>query len=281
MGDERIVIRAMGGGEELCAPVRGVSMILWAAGVHVELLGRERVVIVTRDHQVEHIASRAGIETSAEMVEGKVIDAHEAFGGGEIAAARETDRFLEFARAWVDSDPSSDLLFRQAARCALWDVVAAGGVAGVICDVDGTLTDGRVIMPGDGGGAGRAFSTHDGLGTQLVMRAGVRVGWLSATGDGGSIDGRAGMVGVEHVDWGHGEKGERVKKLCGRMGVDPARVVYIGDDVNDLPAMAECGASACPGDAALAVRREATLVLERGGGRGAFRELAEVILATI
>ena len=62
------------------------------------------------------------------------------------------------------------------------------------------------------------------------------------------------------------------------MGVDPANTIYVGDDVNDLPAMAHAAFTACPADAHPAVRRAADLVLTRRGGDGAFRELADLVL---
>ncbi|MDX2115318.1 MAG: HAD hydrolase family protein, partial [Planctomycetota bacterium] len=84
---------------------------------------------------------------------------------------------------------------------------------------------------------------------------------------------------VQHVDAGPGPKGPRFTELCERMGVPPAEVVYLGDDVNDLPAMALAGLSACPADARPEVRARVDLVLDAPGGRGAFRELADVVLA--
>lgn len=284
MDDKRIVIRARGG-DELCCPVRGVPAVLWSVGSAVGAVGREHVVVVTGSARVARIAARAGVAVSEEMVSGRELDARSVFvkGGGDggDGTVLSDAADLERVRAMVEGDEFFDGVFRLAAECALWRAVEAGGVQGVICDVDGTLTDGKVHLGGDGGGAGRSFHTHDGLGTQLLMRAGVRVGWLSATSDGGSIEGRAKMIGVEHVDWGQGDKGARVERLCGEMGVEAGRAVYIGDDVNDLPAMRVCGASATPADGAAAVRREATLVLERRGGHGAMRELAEVVLATL
>jgi len=152
-------------------------------------------------------------------------------------------------------------------------------VRAVVSDVDGCLTDGRLAMAADGS-AGRFFHTQDGLGTHLLRKAGIAVGWLSATSEGRSTLARAEMLGLErgHVDVGKGDKGERFTALCGRMGVSPEQVIYLGDDVNDLPAMERAGLSACPADAAAAVRGRVDLLLETPGGRGAFRELADVLL---
>jgi 3-deoxy-D-manno-octulosonate 8-phosphate phosphatase KdsC-like HAD superfamily phosphatase len=87
------------------------------------------------------------------------------------------------------------------------------------------------------------------------------------------------MLRVPIVDTGEGPKGERFLSICGRAGVEPRQAIYLGDDVNDLPAMRRAGASACPADARPEVKAAADLVLECAGGRGAFRELADILLA--
>ncbi len=152
------------------------------------------------------------------------------------------------------------------------------GLKAVVSDVDGVLTDGRIGL-GPGEAAIRFFDMRDGMGTKLLQKAGVEVAWLSASHDDGVIRKRAAMLGVEHVDVGSGDKGERLKKLCAKMDVEPSDVLFIGDDVNDLPAMKLAGASACPMDARPQVVDAVDLVLDAPGGRGAFRELADLILA--
>ena len=153
-------------------------------------------------------------------------------------------------------------------------------VTAVVSDVDGVLTDGRIgIGPAPiDTGAIRFFDMRDGMGTKLLQKAGVPVAWLSASIDDGVIRRRAEMLAVEHVDVAVGPKEERFVDLCRKLGVDPARVAYIGDDVNDLPPMRLAGVTACPADARPEVREVADLVLAAPGGRGAFRELADLIL---
>jgi 3-deoxy-D-manno-octulosonate 8-phosphate phosphatase (KDO 8-P phosphatase) len=153
-------------------------------------------------------------------------------------------------------------------------------VAGVVTDIDGTLTDGSLYCFSDGT-VGRRFMTHDGMGHNLLHGVGLVIGWLSATTEGDSIRRRAQMLDVAHVDAGKGDKGPRFIKLCEQMGVDGERTVYIGDDVNDLPAMALAGFCACPADAVPHVRAQADHVLTSPGGHGAFRELADAIVASL
>jgi 3-deoxy-D-manno-octulosonate 8-phosphate phosphatase (KDO 8-P phosphatase) len=153
-------------------------------------------------------------------------------------------------------------------------------VTAIVSDVDGVLTDGRVGMgpaPFELG-AIRFFDMRDGMGTKLLQKAGVPVAWLSASIDDGVIRRRADMLGVEHVDVAVGPKEERFRDLCRKLGADPESVVYIGDDVNDLPPMRLAGFTACPADARPEVREAVDLILTAPGGRGAFRELADLIL---
>lgn len=152
------------------------------------------------------------------------------------------------------------------------------GISAVVCDVDGTLTSGEIMCFGGGQEPARPFNTHDGMGFGLLAKAGIKLAWLTATSKGGSTQSRAEMLPIDVVDIGKGDKGDRFLKVCQQLGVEPARVVYIGDDVNDLPAMKLAGASACPSDAHDSVRTTADLVLTRRGGFGALRELADLIL---
>lgn len=149
--------------------------------------------------------------------------------------------------------------------------------SGVLSDVDGVLTDGTIALFPDGA-KGRSFHVHDGMGVKLLQAAKYKIAWISASHDDGVIRARAQGLGVHHVDVGSGEKGERLRRACAAIGVPPERCVYIGDDVNDLPAMRLAAFSACPADARPEVRERVSLVLASKGGRGAFRELADLIL---
>lgn len=153
-------------------------------------------------------------------------------------------------------------------------------IRAIVSDVDGTMTDGGVTL-GDGPVSWRTFNTHDGYGHDLLHAAGVKIGWLSATGSGESIVARAKQLKVEFVDVGRGDKGERFIALCARMGVSPNEVLYLGDDLNDLPAMKLAGVTACPADAMEAVRAAVDVVLKKEGGRGAFREAADLVLGVL
>jgi 3-deoxy-D-manno-octulosonate 8-phosphate phosphatase (KDO 8-P phosphatase) len=149
--------------------------------------------------------------------------------------------------------------------------------AAVISDVDGVLTDGSITFTSDGSKS-RTFHIQDGMGVKLLLAAGVKIAWISASRDDGVIRTRGEMLGVQHIDVGAGDKGERLARACAAIGVKPDQCVYIGDDVNDLPAMKRCAFSACPSDARPEVRQRVSVVLDERGGRGAFRALADLVL---
>lgn len=150
-------------------------------------------------------------------------------------------------------------------------------IAAIVSDVDGVLTDGTVgVLPG--GQKFRTFHVHDGMGVQLLKAAGLRIGWMSSSVDDGVIRARAQALGVHAVDVGDGDKGERFRRLCAALGIAPERALYLGDDVNDLPAFAIAGVAACPSDARPEVVDRAAILLRATGGRGAFREAADMIL---
>ena len=151
-------------------------------------------------------------------------------------------------------------------------------IRAIVSDVDGTLTDGGISFD-DNQHAGRRFHTHDGLGTHLLHQAGIKVAWLSATSSATSIKKRADMLDVDLVDAAKGDKGPRFLKVCARLDVTPADTAYLGDDVNDLPAIGLARLSACPADARPEVRAACNIVLHTPGGHGAFRELADLVLA--
>ena len=158
---------------------------------------------------------------------------------------------------------SSRALLARAARIRL-----------VLLDVDGVLTDGRLYY-GPDGEAMKAFDVRDGHGI-VLLRAHVDFGVIS--GRPGNATGRR----LEELRFKHAIFGER-DKLAGyarlaHLGLADEEVAYMGDDVNDLPLLARVGLSACPADARPEVRERVHFVASAGGGRGAVRELCELVL---
>lgn len=146
----------------------------------------------------------------------------------------------------------------------------------LIMDVDGVLTDGQVLYTADGVEL-EAFSVRDGLG----LRAAHRAGLLTAVVTGrvsGAVARRAKELGIAEVHQGVLEKVSTYEMLLRRYDLTDEAVAYIGDDLNDLPLLARAGLSAAPADAADEVKAAVTYVAMRGGGRGAVREVIDVIL---
>jgi YrbI family 3-deoxy-D-manno-octulosonate 8-phosphate phosphatase len=150
-------------------------------------------------------------------------------------------------------------------------------IKAVVLDCDGVLTDGRLYYGADGI-ALKAFDVKDGYGLVKLRDAGVRVAFVSA--DRAALLGRrAEVLGVADVLQGVREKADALRDFASQYLLDVDEIAYMGDDLNDLNAMGIAGVSFAPSDAVPAVRRACDHVMDAGGGRGAVRELAEMILA--
>ena len=170
------------------------------------------------------------------------------------------------------------LVVRTSAVSARTPQPRLGAIRAVVSDVDGVLTDGGLIRTASGD-LGRIYNSKDGYAHAILRRAGVKTAWISSTKEARSVEHRAAELKVGVVNTAPGDKGPRFLEVCRELGVDPADAVFIGDDEIDLPAMALAGLAACPADAVARVRATADIVLETPGGRGAFRELTERIVA--
>lgn len=159
-----------------------------------------------------------------------------------------------------------DDTFRQRAR----------GLAWLLTDVDGVLTDGRMVY-GPEGEVTKRFHARDGLALKLARRCGLHVGLLSARGN-RAVEVRAGELGLDRVLLGQGNKVAALEGLLEETGVSLEAVAYIGDDLPDLGVLARVGLALCPADAATEVRQLSHRVLQRPGGQGCVREAVEAIL---
>ena len=146
----------------------------------------------------------------------------------------------------------------------------------VLLDVDGVLTDGKIVLHHDGTESKR-FDTKDGLAIVRMQRAGLMVGFLSARTS--PITGyRAGQLGVTLVHQGVASKLAAYEQIIGELSTADDEVAYMGDDIVDLAVLARAGLSAAPDDASLDVRSRVHWVSNAKGGDGAVRELIELIL---
>lgn len=142
-------------------------------------------------------------------------------------------------------------------------------------DVDGTLTDGRLVYDA-AGVESKAFHVHDGQGLVLLRRAGIEVALVTARTS-PIVERRAAELGVRACP-GIGDKLECVEKLAAAAGVALSDVAFMGDDLPDLKVMRNVGLAACPADAHAWIAREATWRSSRDGGHGAAREFCDFIL---
>lgn len=146
----------------------------------------------------------------------------------------------------------------------------------LLLDVDGVLTDGGVYYSEDGDEM-KKFNIQDGYGIVRVQRAGIVVGII--TGRVSSIvTRRARELGITHIRQNMEDKVSAYEDILTSQGVTDAETAYIGDDEPDLPVLKRAGFSAAPADAVDAVRRSVSYVCKREGGRGAVREVIDLIL---
>lgn len=152
------------------------------------------------------------------------------------------------------------------------------GIKAFVMDVDGVLTDGRI---GYGTGSDdeiKFFDVKDGLGIQLLKRAGILVIILSGRMSKAN-NRRASELGINKVIEGCKSKASGMEKLCSHYGISPEECLYIGDDLIDIPAMRMAGVAVAVADASEHAKKAAHWVMEHKGGRGAVREAAERLLA--
>lgn len=146
----------------------------------------------------------------------------------------------------------------------------------VLFDVDGVLTDGLVIMHTDGSES-KGFHIRDGAAIVWAQRVGLTVGLLSARSSGATAH-RAAQLAVRIVAQGVTDKLAAYEQIVRDAGLEDDAVAYMGDDLLDLPVLGRVGLSAAPADAAPEVRERVDWVSTATGGRGAARELIEVVL---
>jgi 3-deoxy-D-manno-octulosonate 8-phosphate phosphatase (KDO 8-P phosphatase) len=146
----------------------------------------------------------------------------------------------------------------------------------LLFDVDGVLTDGTILVHGDGGES-KQFNIKDGAAMVWAQRAGLRIGLLSArAADATAI--RAAQLGLTVVVQGSPNKLAGYEQILADHALSDAEVGYMGDDLQDLPVLRRAGFSAAPADAAPEVRAAVQWVASAGGGRGAVRECIEHVL---
>lgn len=146
----------------------------------------------------------------------------------------------------------------------------------LLLDVDGILTDGRIIYDHDGVES-KMFDVKDGHGLKLIQRAGIRVGII--TGRSSEVVAlRARELGIDIVYQGAKEKMVPYREILENLGVKDDEVAYMGDDLVDLPVLTRVGFSATVADAVEDIKPYVHYVAQKKGGRAAVREVCDLLL---
>ena len=146
----------------------------------------------------------------------------------------------------------------------------------LVLDVDGVLTDGRLYF-GPRGEALKVFDVRDGYGLVALRRAGVEVAVISGRRS-AAVSARCRELGVRHVYQGVAHKLAVFERLRARLKLAPGACACVGDDLPDLPLMNAVALPFAVADAHPAARRAAAVVTRKGGGRGAVREVCDLLL---
>jgi len=143
-------------------------------------------------------------------------------------------------------------------------------------DVDGTLTDGRLLIDAEGNES-KSFHVLDGLGLKLIQRKGIAVAFVTARAS-AAAERRAAELGVESHT-GVSDKLQCVEGIAQRLGVSLEEVAFMGDDLADLRVMLQVGLAVAPSQAHMWTRERAHWRTQARGGEGAARELCDLLLA--
>lgn len=149
----------------------------------------------------------------------------------------------------------------------------------LVTDVDGVLTDGTVLINSDGS-EGKRFSLLDGHGIKMWQRAGFETAIISGRASGATTV-RAEQLKIQHVKQGATRKLPAFEAILEETGLSCEEVVYIGDDLLDLPLVRRAGFGVAVANAVDELKEHADYITTRQGGTGAVREVIEIILKSV
>lgn len=142
-------------------------------------------------------------------------------------------------------------------------------------DVDGVLTDGRIVLGTTD--ELKFFHVRDGQGLKELADRGIEIAWITARRC-EAVARRAAELGCVTLIQGCDDKLTALQNMVENRGIRLDAVAYMGDDLNDLPVMRACGFPCAPGDAVQAVRAAALYVTRACGGHGAVREVCDLLM---
>jgi len=146
----------------------------------------------------------------------------------------------------------------------------------LLTDIDGVLTDGGMYYTEDGM-VMKKFFVRDGMGTTLLHKAGFLTGVIS-TDVSPIAKIRAERLKMEFIHLGIWEKEKALEEICEQSKLLPENIAFIGDDVNDISILQKVGFAVCPKDASDEVKKLVHYICKKKGGKGAYREVADLLL---
>ena len=146
----------------------------------------------------------------------------------------------------------------------------------LLLDVDGVLTDAGITYT-DSGEQIKRFNAKDGLGLKLLMEAGIQVGVITGLSS-KALEHRCSKLGIKLLFAGIKNKSKVLDSIISQTGIDPENMVFVGDDLIDLPVMKRVGVSFGVADACDDVKKHCDIITNLKGGHGAVREVCESIL---
>jgi len=150
------------------------------------------------------------------------------------------------------------------------------GIEMLVLDVDGVLTEGRVTYVDDGREI-KSFHVRDGAGVRMWVDAGKQAAIVSGR-QSTAVTRRAAELGVARVVQGASSKLASLRLLLAQSGLNASQVAVVGDDLPDIPLLRNCGLGIAVADACPEARAAAHLVTTAAGGRGAVREVIELLM---
>lgn len=146
----------------------------------------------------------------------------------------------------------------------------------VAFDVDGVLTDGKIII-GSQGELYKSFDAHDGLGIALLRLSGVKTAIVTGR-QSEIVERRGAELGIDKIYQGEKDKARVMRDLRRAYSLAAEEIAFVGDDLMDIPAMQLAGLACAVGSAAREVKEAAHFIADRNGGDGAVRQIAEMML---
>ncbi|HMT29676.1 MAG TPA: HAD-IIIA family hydrolase [Bacteroidia bacterium] len=143
-------------------------------------------------------------------------------------------------------------------------------------DVDGVLTNGMLLVMPDGEFL-RSMNIKDGYAMQLAIKKGYRIAIISG-GHSTGVPVRLQRLGIQDVFMGVANKTEVYDSLITKYQLEKASVLYMGDDLPDLPLIKKCGVPCCPQDAVTEIKENSVYISHKNGGDGCVRDIIEQVM---